>query len=311
MRFPIIDTHCDTISECLNRTRGLRQNNMHIDLERMHKYPHYTQVFACFLDPVYRSGALSRCLAIIDRLHCEIAQNADKISFCESYTDLEVCREQGKIAAFLSLEGGEPIESIGTLRMLYRLGVRCIALTWNYSNHLAAGVLEPDCERGLTEFGRQVLDEMAKLGMLIDVSHLNDRSFWDVAELWQKPIVATHSNARAICNHPRNLTDAQFLAIQKSGGCVGINLYPLFLNDTGSADTLDIVRHIEHFMALGGENNIGIGADFDGVDSLPASVAGVEDVEKIFNALAKIGYTDTQLEKIAYKNFERIFRQCL
>mgnify|MGYP001014520610 CR=1 FL=1 len=311
MRFPIIDTHCDTISECLNKGRSLAENSMHIDLRRMRKYPHYTQFFACFLDPVYREGALARCIAVIDKLYTEIERNAGRIALCRNYSDLIACREQRKTAAFLSLEGGESIQSLGVLRMLYQLGVRCIGLTWNYANHLAAGVFDPDSSRGLTAFGRQILAEMERLGILADVSHLNDKSFWDMTEVYHKPILATHSNARKVCPHPRNLTDAQFAAIRDSSGCVGINLYPLFLQEGGKAEIRDVIAHIEHFMALGGEDNIGIGADFDGVDALPRGIRGVEDVEKIFDELAKIGYPDSLLEKIAYKNFERVFKICL
>ncbi len=311
MRFPIIDTHCDTISEVLSKNKSLRKNDMHIDLERLENYPQYTQFFACFSDPVYRAGALSHCLAVVDRLYREMERNSDKAALCRRYAEIEECRQQGKTAAVLSLEGGEPIESMAALRILYGLGVRCIALTWNYSNHLAAGVLEPDPARGLTAFGRQALAEMERLGIMADVSHFNDRSFWDLAAVYKKPIIATHSNARAVCAHPRNLTDAQFLKIRETGGCVGINLYPVFLRQDGPANITDIIRHIEHFMALGGEDSVGIGADFDGVDALPVGIRGVEDLEKIFDALAQIGYPDQLLEKIAYKNFERVLEICL
>lgn len=311
MRFPIIDTHCDTISEALNRGQSLAENKLQLDLRRMRQYPHYTQFFACFSDPVYRDGALERCLAVIDKLYGELEQNAEQIALCRGYADLDRCRKHKKTAAFLSLEGGEPIQSLGVLRALYRLGVRCIALTWNYSNHLAAGVLEPDINRGITWFGQRVLAEMDRLGIMADVSHLNDRSFWELTETYHKPILATHSNARKICPHPRNLTEAQFLKIRDGGGCVGINLYPSFLQKDGQAGIKDIIAHIEYFMALGGEENIGIGADFDGVDALPAGINGVEDIEKIFEELARLGYSDCLLEKIAYKNFDRVFKICL
>ena len=121
------------------------------------------------------------------------------------------------------------------------------------------------------------------------------------------PIIATHSNSRNICSHPRNLTDEQFKAIIKTNGCVGINFYPLVLNDSKRADIGDIVKHIEHFMELGGENCIGIGADFDGVDYLPDNIHGCEDIYKVFDRLAQLNYSEEQLEKISHKNFERVF----
>ena len=212
----------------------------------------------------------------------------------------------------MSIEGGEGIYSLAHLRNFYRLGVRIIALTWNFSNHIASGALETDETRGLTEFGKLVVAEMNRLGIFADVSHLNDKSFYDVAEYSNKPIIASHSNARAVCRSKavcpveRNLTDDQFEIIKKSGGCVGINFCPDFLNESGKADIEDIIRHIEHFMSLGGEDNVGIGADFDGIDSTPDGINGVEDIYKIFDRLLQKGYTENQIEKISHKNFERI-----
>lgn len=306
MKWQVLDTHCDTISESFDRGTHLGRNELHIDLERMAAYASYTQFFACFIDPRYKSRALARCLELIDYFHQEIGRR-EEVQFCTSAAELH----QKPISAFLSLEGGEPIDSLETLRMLYRLGVRCAALTWNHSNHIAAGVLEQDAARGLTAFGKTVVAEMERLGMLVDVSHLNERSFWDIAALAKKPFIASHSNARALCGHPRNLTDAQFLHVVKTGGCVGINLYPLFLSDSGRADIAAVVAHIEHFMALGGGENIGIGADFDGVDALPEEICGVQDVGRIFDALLQRGYSEEAVWKIAYKNFERVLQICL
>lgn len=304
MKFSVVDTHCDTISALLDQKKQLLKNDLHIDKERMAAYASYTQFFACFIDPVYKDCALSRCLDIIDYFYAET--EAD-IQFCTSSKDLH----KKRISAFLSLEGGEPIDSLATLRALYRLGVRCAALTWNYSNHIASGVLEPDGTRGLTDFGKTVVAEMERLGMLVDVSHLNEQSFWDIAKIAKKPFIASHSNSRALCSHPRNLTDAQFLHIVKTGGCVGINLYPLFLADSGRVSVADVIAHIEHFMALGGGDHIGVGADFDGVDMLPEGIDGVQDVEKIFNELLRLGYPEEAVQKIAYKNFERVIHICL
>lgn len=295
MKYSIFDTHCDTLCSVLDYGKSIVMNECHVDIERMKKYEQYTQVFACFIDPVYKSCAADRTLNLIDTFHNTVS---DKLP--------------DNVRGILSIEGGEGIYSLAHLRNFYRLGVRIIALTWNFSNHIASGALETDETRGLTEFGKLVVAEMNRLGIFADVSHLNDKSFYDVAEYSNKPIIASHSNARAVCRSKavcpveRNLTDDQFEIIKKSDGCVGINFCPDFLNESGKADIEDIVRHIEHFMSLGGEDNVGIGADFDGIDSTPDGINGVEDIYKIFDRLLQKGYTENQIEKISHKNFERI-----
>ena len=290
MEYSIFDAHCDTLCCVRDEGKSIFENNCQLDLARMKKYKSYTQVFGCYINPIYRERALERCLDLIDAYY---SGGLDK---------------SGMI---LSMEGGEPIYDLAALRNFYRLGVRIIALTWNFSNHIAAGVHEPDKTKGLTEFGRQVVEEMNHLGILADASHLNDKSFYDIAELTEYPFIATHSNSRAVCAHPRNLTDEQFKVICESGGCAGINLYPPFLNESKNADLDDIIRHIEHFMALGGENHIGIGADFDGVSYLPEGFAGCEDLYKIFDRLLQMNYTEEQIEKISCKNFKRVLKGVL
>lgn len=296
MKYQIFDTHCDTLCAVLDKGKSIIKNDCHADFERMKQYERYTQVFACFIAPVYHSCADERTMALIDTFH-RVTDDLPE-----------------SIRAILSIEGGEGIYSLAQLRNYYRLGVRIIAPTWNYSNHIASGALEKDETRGLTEFGKKVIAEMNRLGILADVSHLNDKSFYDIADYSDKPIIVSHSNSRSVCRSKavcpveRNLTDDQFMRIKQSGGCVGINFCPDFLNESGKADIDDIIRHIEHFMSLGGEDNIGIGADFDGVDSLPDGINGVQDVYKIFDRLLQIGYTENQIEKISHKNFERILK---
>ena len=283
MNYKIFDPHCDTLCLLNDLGASFEKNNFHIDRRRMEQYDRYTQVFACFIDPVYKNSAMERFIELSDTFY---SQN---------------------IGGILSIEGGEMITSLKVLRSLARQGVRIAALTWNSSNHIASGVLEPDKNRGLTEFGKTVVREMNRINMLIDYSHLNDKSFFDIANISNAPIIATHSNSRAVCGHPRNLTDEQFKLIVKTGGCAGINFYPLFLNDSGHAGIDDIVKHIEHFMSLGGERNIGIGADFDGVDYLPEGIRGCGEVYKVLDRLLELNYTEEQVNNISHGNFERIF----
>ena len=283
MEYKIFDAHCDTLCKLNDLGGSAEENDFHIDIKRMSKYKKYTQVFACFIAPEYRSCAFERFAELAD-------------TFYESIPN-----------GILSIEGGNMISSLKMLRTLSRLGVRIAALTWNYSNHIASGVNEPDKTRGLTQFGKKVILEMNRLNMLIDYSHLNDRSFYDIAEISKLPIVATHSSSRAVCAHPRNLTDEQFGMIIKTGGCAGINIYPPFLKESGDADIDDIVKHIEHFMSMGGGKNIGLGADFDGVDCLPRGIRGCEDLYKIPERLLQMNYPECVVEDITYNNFDRIF----
>lgn len=282
-RYRIFDAHCDTLSLLHDTGGSFERNRYCIDARRMRGYMSYTQVFACYTPPQFRSCAYERCLEMIDLFHTS------------------------GMSGILSIEGGEPIVSLAALRNFSRLGVRAAGLTWNNSNHLAAGADESDASKGLTDFGRSVVREMNRLGMTIDVSHLNDRSFYEVMSLTDKPVIASHSDSRSICGHRRNLTDEMFMMLVRSGGCVGINFYPPFLHESGKAGISDIICHIEHFMALGGDDYIGIGADFDGTDGdLPEYIRGCEDLYKIFDELCRLGYSDEQIEKISHLNFERI-----
>lgn len=291
MRYSVFDTHCDTLCSVLDGGKSINSNDCHVDIKRMKEYENYTQVFACFIDPIYRDSAVERTLKLIDTYH-------------QSTNNLPE-----NVHAMLSIEGGEGITSLSMLRNYHRLGVKIAALTWNFSNHIASGAFEKDNKRGLTDFGKTVVKEMNNLGMFIDVSHLNRKSFYDIASISQMPIIATHSCSDSVCSHVRNITDDQFRIIKESGGCVGINFYPDFLTEESECSAQDIVRHINHFMELGGDENIGIGADFDGVDKLPNGISGVQDMYKVFDRLKKEGYTDMQIEKISHKNFERVLER--
>ena len=291
MEYSIFDAHCDTLCKMTDEGADFHENNCEVDLKRMREYKSYTQVMACFVAPEYKATARRRTMELIDTYH-KAVDNADLRT----------------VKTILSIEGGEGITTIDDLEKYHALGVRMAALTWNKSNHIAGGAHERDEKRGLTEFGREIVKRMNELRIFVDVSHLNDRSFYDVAEISDMPVVASHSDSRAVCSHVRNLTDDMFKIIVNTNGCAGINLYPMFLTKTHHAVIDDIVRHIEHFMSLGGENHIGIGADFDGVDShLPDGISGCHDLYKLFDRLLQLGYTEEQVEKISHKNFERLF----
>lgn len=279
--YDIFDAHCDTLCMLVDNGGDIIKNSYNADKTRMLEYKSYTQVFACFIAPEYRDNAMMRFNRLADCFH---EQNFSGIT------------------PILSVEGGEMIKSLEDLESLKSRGVRCIALTWNNSNHIAGGADEPDT--GLSVFGKSVIKKMNELDILIDVSHLNDKSFYDIVNITDKPIIATHSNSRYICSHRRNLTDEMFNIIRESGGCTGINLYPPFVNGTDECTVSDVIRHIEHFLDIGGEDAIGIGADFDGTENiLPYEIKGCGELYKLLDALND----RTIIEKISHKNFKRVF----
>lgn len=306
-----VDCHCDTIVTAFNNRQELYENKIHVDLKRLMKYKSHVQFFALWLDPVYYSVSMRQTMKYIDYYYKEISKNKNIISHVNSYKDIEKNIEQNKISSLLSIEGGEALEGeISALKIYYRLGVRAMTLTWNYRNQIADGAFENATGGGLTTFGKKVVSQMNSLGMIIDVSHLSDAGFWDVDKISEKPYIASHSNARKICNSQRNLTDEQIKAISKKGGAIGINLYPKFLSLNEKSDINDILKHIDYIINIGGEDCIGIGCDFDGINCMPENIYGVESLEFIINEVEK-KYGFLVAEKFAGKNFLRVMKDVL
>lgn len=307
-----VDAHCDTITKIIETGESLKKNECHVDLERMmHCGAKRIQFFAAFIDPaVGNAYAMKRAMQIIDRLYQEIEHNKALVMLCNNYAEINEALYHNKIAAVLSIEGGEALQGdLSALRMFYKLGVRSIGLTWNHRNEIADGVGDEESGGGLTGFGRSLINEMNELGMLIDLSHITEKGFWDVMEITKSPLIVSHSNAKKICNHKRNLTDRQIEAVKKNNGVIGINLYPYFLNNTDRAGLQDVIKHVEHITGVSGEDHIGIGADFDGIECTPEEINGVQDMEKIFNELLKLNYSEDSVKKIAGNNFLRVIRE--
>lgn len=310
MQIPVFDAHCDTIFELVEQKKALKKNDLHLDLERLTEYAGYIQVFAAFVDRKnIRVSPIHHCLQLIRCYHEEILNNKNAVQHCTTVEDILAALKKRKVAAILSIEGAEGLEGdIAALWMFYQLGVRMITLTWNYANELADGIMEPR-GGGLTEFGIACVKEMNRLGIAIDVSHLSESGFWDVARISQDPFVASHSNAKALCAHPRNLSDDQIKALISCGGCIGINFYPEFLTENKKCTIEDIFSHIAYFFQLGGEMHVGFGSDFDGVSALPHNFCGVQNTKDILKGLAVRGYTETEIENISYQNFLRTLRR--
>ena len=305
----LFDGHCDTILKCYLEGGGLRRQTGHLDLERRRGKGRWAQFFATFGSPedMPDRSLWEVFLEEYALFRSEIDANADLVTFCRTGAEAEAAFAAGKTAAFLSAEGAELLDcDLEKLRMAHRMGVRIVNITWNHPNALSGtNAEEPD--RGLSEQGRAFVKTMGELGMLVDVSHLSDPGFWDVMEITHRPVVATHSNSRALFPHPRNLTDEQFTAIINTNGVAGLNMYAGFLGDDPDFDT--VVSHLEHFLALGGENNVSMGGDWDGITSMPQGMNGIQDMEKLYEHLLRRNYSETLLEKVFYSNLMRVVNE--
>jgi len=308
----IIDAHCDTALSILDDKASLYENNYQLDLKKLLSSDKRVQFFAAFAEPSeYRNNELTKVLSILDYIYQEQNKNEDKMSICYNYQNIKSALDSGKVAALLSIEGGEALNgNLAVLRQLYRLGVRSMLLAWNHRNLLADGAEEIH-GAGLSEFGREVVKEMNRLGMLVDVSHLCEASFTDVLELTTAPVIASHSNAKAICDNPRNLSDKQLLDIKNNCGVVGINFYTYFLNNTEKASIDDVVRHVEHICSITGEDHIGIGTDFDGIECTPDGLEGPHCINALFNRLSQLNYSERFIEKLSGLNFYRVIKEIL
>lgn len=294
----VFDAHADTLCEMEKRKMHLAENTLHIDAKRMARYKSYTQVFAVFTEGA--SANMEHVRKLIAEFYAETADCG--ITVCKNADDM--LSAKSSVHAFLSMEGGGAIESVADLEELYFCGVRMLAPVWNGKNSLACGV-GAEIDTGLTDFGKEILRRAENLGIIIDVSHMSPKSFEDTVKISRCPLAASHSNSYEVKKHARNLTDEQFTAIMHSGGVAGINLCAEFCGE----NIADALRHIDRFISLGGENNVGLGSDFDGTPNLIDGINGAEDMHKIIKALP---YSAEVREKIAYKNFLRLFntRNC-
>jgi membrane dipeptidase len=234
----------------------------------------------------------------------QLSQNKDTCQFCSDGEDIKNAHARGLTAAMLSLEGGELLDcDPDRLETAKAWGVRCINLTWNHANALS-GSHKDDPNRGLSPQGEAFVRQAVRLGIILDVSHLSDKGFWNLANRTTSPLLASHSNARALCPHSRNLTDEMFQAICRSGGVAGINYYTDFVGGNGSLEA--VADHIDHFLALGGAKHIALGGDWDGCDCLAGDMTGVQDIPRLWDTLARRGYSQTVLEDIFYNNLKRV-----
>ncbi len=326
MNIPVFDAHCDTIAEAHTHSCGLRNNKLHIDLKRGGSFAPYAQVFAIFTRPWPekidwqnidyskdwpQEVLVSLCGELLDYLLSEFEKNADILTHCKSTADADKAAKEGKIAAFIAIEGAELIGcDLNRLETAYGRGVRFINLCWNFDNALCGAANGPT-KGGLTKRGAEFVNQMQKLGMAVDLSHASERTFWDVAEIAKRPIIAGHSNSKTVCNNARNLTDEQFKALISLKGAAGLNLCQDFLNESGKANIDDIIRHAEHFLELGGEKTVCLGGDLDGIDTTPEGITGIESYGEIYNALLRRNYPEDLVRDIFYNNLIEVLERVL
>lgn len=338
----IADMHCDTISELYKKRlkgskEGLYSNEGHIDIRKLKAGGAMIQNFALFINLKNVENPLEEALRMADLYYEELEANREYMAPVYCYADIEKNQKAGKISALLTVEEGavckgEPAQ----LRNLYRLGVRMMTLTWNYPNEIGYPALNAekgyesngqsmhkeipfykraDMEHGLTKKGRELVTEMERLGMIIDVSHLSDAGFYDVLECTKKPFVASHSNARAISPWVRNLTDDMIRKLAERGGVIGLNFCPDFLTEVSEGEAnpgtiAAITAHAKHIIRVGGIDCLGLGSDFDGIGG-HSELPDYSYMPRLADAFRKAGLTEGEIEKVFYKNVLRVYRELL
>jgi membrane dipeptidase len=323
----VVDTHCDRIMTLMPEERRLGSpppepgTSMREHLDLLETGGVDCQIWAVYIEPIYHPIALRKTLQMIDVFHEEALKLGDRIAVCLSHHEIMETVGQGKHAAVLAVEGGESL--MGDLRMInvfHKLGVRSMGLTHFPRNKLADGSAEMGSDSGLSSFGISIVEAMNDLNMVVDVSHINERGFWQVLELSKAPIIASHSNCKALCDHHRNLTDDQIRALGDKGGTMGITYVAPFLEkmedpmdfSSRSSSVDKVLDHIDHAVELIGSEHVNLGSDYNGAG--PTKIRGIEDISKtpnITKGLVERGYSDKDIKNILGSSFLRVFKEVL
>lgn len=327
----IADMHCDTIFEIwgsrkTDSPQQLSRNHLHMDIQKMKKADYMIQNFAMYTDLKKEPDPFACVLELINVFQDEMEKNKNDIRVIRTYDEILANEKQGKMSALMTIEeGGCCKGEIENLETLYRLGARMMTLTWNYPNELANpnifmedkpvtenGFHVFDGSKGLTQKGFLFIERMEELGMIIDVSHLSDAGFWDIVNNTERPFVASHSNARALCGHCRNLTDDMIRTIAERGGVVGLNYYGCFLNETNDSHShvSRMVAHARHMLNVGGSECLGLGSDFDGISG-ELEIQDCSQMHKLVEEFERQHFTNTEIENILYRNVMRVYKEML
>ena len=299
------DLHCDTALNICVENQSIKTNDFAVSLDKRNGLKKWCQIFAVWIPDSIRGGdAYKYYLNVYEYLKSQIEQNSTQITFWNS--PKQISESDRRCQAILAVEGGAVLSGkLETLDVLKEHGVKLITLTWNGENELGYGANE---NKGLKPFGREVVLRMEELGIITDVSHLSEAGFCDVSEISQKPFVASHSNARAVCDHVRNLRDYQIQEIVKRNGLIGLNFYYKFISDKNDhKDGLKrLLEHIDYFMSLGADDVLCLGSDFDGCETIK-DLESLRDMYKLYDFMLQSNYSEETVDKIFYKNASLFF----
>ena len=315
----VLDSHCDTPSEILRgRDLSIDNHNAHVDFPKLVKGGVDGAFFALYIPAAFDSdpeSGFDHAERMLEGVERSVSENSDIAAFASNRIQALKNREEGKFSVFLALENGSPIgDSIDNIKWFYDKGIRYITLCHSSDNQICDSCASAEKTwGGLSPFGKEVVAEMNRLGILVDVSHVSDDTFYDVLKYSSRPVVATHSCCRAICGHPRNMTDDMIKALADAGGVIQINFYPFFL-DPEFTDVDFSIRpsykkvadHIDHVVNLVGIDHVGIGSDFDGIEVTPEGMDDISMMPVLFEELKDRGYSESDLEKLAGENFFRV-----
>lgn len=317
----LIDMHCDTIGKILDidKQGNFAENLCSVNIEQMKKANSLAQFFACFtyLGDYIDNGGYDKCyehaLEMIEFLEKQLVVYKEDIALAKSYEEIRKNELEKKVSAVLTIEEGGILNGrMERLHRLYERGARLITLMWNYENCLGhPNSKDPQVmQKGLKPFGIEVVEQMGDLGMIVDISHASDGSFWDVMKYAKGPVVATHSNCRSLCNHPRNLSDEMIRALAEKGGVSGLNLYGVFLGTPNESRIDEMAAHLMHMINVGGSEFPAIGTDFDGFRGMDVcEIPMLSDMERLWSYLKKKGMSEGQLEKIWNGNVLRVIKE--
>ena len=318
--FEIIDLHCDTIMALYQKKdKELRSNDLQIDINKLIKGNYLAQVFAMFVYLKATDNPFKVCCEMIELFYSELEKNNDKIKIALNYDEVLENKENGLLSAILSIEEGGVIDGVlSNVDFFYQLGVRMICLNWNFYNGIGhpnftlsekPDFKTPNETLGLTPFGIDVCKRMEKLGMIIDVSHLSDKGFWDVYNNTSKPFIASHSNSRSVCEHVRNLSDDMLKALASRRGVVGLNFCTNFIDEESNVTYVnDIVKHALHIIDVAGIDVLAIGTDFDGIGRT-TEIDNAGEMHKLIEAFKEVGLSEDDINKITHLNFLRVFKE--
>ncbi len=314
----VIDFHCDTMLKIFesNQEAGLKENEFQVDIGKLQQGQVLAQFFALFfeLDLVQekKKSPFEHTLEMLECFEEELTRNSKDIALAKGFEDLVKNEKAKKISAFLTIEEGEALEgSMDNLSYFHQKGVRLITLTWNHENQIGfPNTRYKSQDRGLKPFGKEVIEGMNHLGMLIDVSHLSDGGFWDVVKLSKEPFIASHSNARSVKPHPRNLSDEMLKAIGNGGGVTGLNFAHYFLSSDGRSKIEPMITHMRHIINVAGSEALVFGTDFDGISG-ELEIENIGEMQQLIGAMEKGGFSTREIEQITHKNGLRIIREVL